>query len=65
MKVIDNKFEIGQTVYLKTDTEQLPRIVYKFIVYQNSILYALTQGVTETEHYDFEMAEEKNELIKL
>ena len=58
-------FEIGQTVYLKTDIDQLPRLVYKFIVYRDSILYAVTQGITETEHYDFEMSETKNELIKL
>ena len=63
--MIDNKFSIGQTVYLKTDIEQLPRIVYKFIVYRDSILYAVTQGVNESEHYDFEISKNKNELIKL
>jgi len=61
--IVDNKFEIGETVYLKTDKEQLPRLVYRFLVYKSDILYGLTQGTGTSEHYDFEISTEKNILI--
>lgn len=60
MMVLDNKYEIGQTVYLITDSEQLPRIVFCFIVYRNELLYRLATGTTTSEHYDFEISETKN-----
>lgn len=63
MIVIDNKFEIGQTVYLKTDKEQLPRIVTAIYVTSGSTLYYLCQGVNETKHYEIEINEAKNVLL--
>jgi hypothetical protein len=60
MMVIDNKFEIGQQVYLITDTEQLMRIVYRIIVYKKEYLYCLTYGTITSEHYDFEISPEKS-----
>jgi hypothetical protein len=62
--VIDNKWDIGDTVYLKTDKEQLPRIIFRFIVYRNEILYELATGTINSSHYDFEISSDKNILIE-
>lgn len=62
--VIDNKFEIGQTVYLKTDPDQLQRIVFGFDITQGSIIYQLCVGISTSKHFDFEITEQQNVLIK-
>lgn len=61
--IIDNKFEIGDVVYLKTDTEQKPRIVYCIKVFKGEYLYDLTSGTQTSSHYDFEISTEVNVLI--
>jgi hypothetical protein len=62
MMVLDNKFEIEQTVYLKTDIEQKERIVTGFYVRNTSITYGLSCGTEETFHYDFEITVNVNIL---
>lgn len=62
MMIIDNKFNIGDIVYLTTDIEQLPRVVISFTVSANGIIYNLTQGINESTHYNFEMSKEKDLL---
>lgn len=58
--VIDNKFDIGQIVYLKTDEDQLPRIITGLTIRGNNVLvYCLSSGTSESWHYDFEISEEK------
>jgi hypothetical protein len=58
---IDNVFEIGQTVYLKTDEDQKPRMVVSFEVFAvGEILYKLMSGTYQSHHYDFEISETKN-----
>lgn len=60
------KFELGQCVYLKTDTEQLPRIVTGIVIRnKNYFLYYLTQSTIETTHFDYEISIEVNEIVKL
>lgn len=61
--MIDNKYDVGDIVYLKTDQEQLPRMVYCFIVYRNEIIYRLAAGTTTSEHYEFEISYTKNILV--
>lgn len=61
--IIDNKFEIGDTVYLKTDRDQRPCIISAFKVCKSDILYFLCCATAETQHYDFEISCEKNILI--
>lgn len=66
MMFIENKFNHGQIVYLKTDLEQKPRIVSRFTVMPSGqISYALGCGVEESWHYDFEISEEKEVLTTL
>lgn len=58
--IIDNKYEIRQTVYLKTDEEQLPRIITAIQVNPDGLKYAVINGIDETWHYEFELSLEKN-----
>ena len=62
---INNLFTIGETVYLVTDIEQLPRLVYCIEVYRSEILYRVVCGSHSDAHYDFELSREKNQLLKL
>jgi hypothetical protein len=58
--IIDNKFELGEILYLKTDAEQHCRICTAIIVSpDNSYLYELTCGIQASKHYDFEITPEK------
>lgn len=65
MMVIENKFEFGQIVYLKTDINQSPRIVTSFKVTPDGIVYCLQSGTVETWHYSLEISEEKDILVKV
>jgi hypothetical protein len=62
-KLIDNKFDHGETVYLKTDRDQSPRIVFCFRVYQNEILYELAAGTVTSCHYEYELTKEPNPIL--
>lgn len=62
--MIDNKFDFGETVYLKTDREQLPRIVFCMKVYKNEIIYELACGASVSAHYEFEISKEVNVLLQ-
>ena len=61
--LIDNKFEFGDIVYLKTDKEQVERIVVEFLVSQDSVMYRLSAGVHSDIYYDVEISKEKNILV--
>ena len=61
--VIDNKFEIGDEVYLKTDIEQFCRIVIGLNISKVDIGYTLSCGIMESTHYDFEISIEKDVLM--
>ena len=63
MMVVDNKFEITQIVYLKTDTEQKPRIVTGIRVQKDDVCYELGCGTDVSVNYDFEISETKDILI--
>lgn len=57
---IKNEFNIGEIVFLITDENQLERIVTGLIIRKDSIIYYLSCGTTETSHYSFEIATNKN-----
>lgn len=63
MMILDNKFELGQTVYLITDKDQLPRIVTSMQIRPNCISYELSCGSAASWHYDFEISIETNVLL--
>lgn len=56
---INNKFAIGDRVFLVTDQDQLPRIVSGITIRNGVLIYLLSQNVQETGHYEFEISDEK------
>ena len=63
--LIQNKYEIGAIVFLKTDSEQLERIVTSIQVNPGELIYRLNCGAIETWHYEFELCREKDLLKSL
>lgn len=63
--LIDNKYSIGQVVFLKTDPDQLPRIVTQIKITSKDILYQLSICASVSDHYDYEISENKNVLVDL
>ena len=57
------KYQIGETVYLKTDCEQLERIVIGISIYPIGVMYQLSCGIDQTWHYDIEMSPDRD-IIK-
>lgn len=64
MMVVDNKFEIGQIVYLKTDAEQQDRMVVVIEIYKFGLMYRLNCGSVDSIHFEFEITNEKNFVKK-
>lgn len=58
---INNKFNIGDIVYLRTDTDNLKRIVLSMqILPGGAISYHLACGEKDGWHHEFEMSDERN-----
>ena len=69
MKKFANQYDIiypiGKIVYLKTDPDQLPRIVTAHTLRAcGSVVYTLGCGVEETPHYEIEISEDKNPAVE-
>jgi hypothetical protein len=62
MMVIDNKFSIGDEVYLRTDREQEARLLTGLIVDASGILYVLACGLSESSHQYIEITSERDIL---
>lgn len=63
--VIDNKFDIAQTVYLCTDNEQNKRIITSINVRPFGVLvYQVSYGTNVSDHYEFELTSKENVLTK-
>lgn len=61
----DIKYQIGQVVYLKTDTEQLERIVTGICLRPNGcVIYYVTLCANEYSHYDFELSDTEDIVKK-
>lgn len=63
MMVIKNEFNLKQTVYLRTDKDQLPRLVIGIKVCPDDMLYELMQGTTSSLHYPFEISDTADVLL--
>lgn len=62
-KWLDIEFEIGDIVYLKTDPEQLPRMVTGMSIRKSGVIsYELSQSTMTGYHYDFEISNQINSL---
>lgn len=64
MMVINNAFEFGQIVYLTTDPDQRRRVVVELKVSPNGVLYRLSCGTTDSDHYECEISTEIDVLAK-
>lgn len=63
MVLIQNAFDIAQSVFLKTDKAQDERIVTGILVRPNQVLmYELSCGGMSSFHYEFELMAEKDVL---
>lgn len=63
---LNNKFNLGRIVYLRTDTEQLKRMITAIRVMPNNLLeYQLTQGTIVTYHYEIEISGEEDVLMRI
>lgn len=60
--IIENKYNIGDSVYLKTDTDQNERIVSGLLIRKTHLIYYLVCGTNESAHYDFEITVDKDVL---
>lgn len=61
--IIDNKFNLEEVVFLITDTDQYARIITGLQVSKNGLLYRLACCTSESWHYEYEIATDKNFLI--
>jgi hypothetical protein len=62
--VIDNAYELGQIVYLVTDSDQKRRVVTQIRVANNCLTYQLSCGTYDSCHYECEISTEVNVLAK-
>jgi len=60
MMLIENKYNLKEKVFLITDSDQLERFVTAIQVSPDNLSYRLTQSITETWHYDFEISRERD-----
>lgn len=60
--IVQVEYEQGEIVYLRTDQEQLARLVIGFRLQNNSstLLYEVMCGTVQSCHYELELTREKN-----
>lgn len=64
MMVLDNKYNIGDTVFLLTDPEQYPRMVTAIIIrYKGYIEYEVSFSSTSNNFTEIELCDEKALVI--
>jgi hypothetical protein len=57
-------FDWGDTVYIKTDVDQRPRQISEINVKPpNCVVYSLSCGAQNSDHYEFEISKEKDFII--
>jgi hypothetical protein len=59
-KEINFALDIGQSVYIKTDPDQKECIVTGLVIRQSGIHYLVMFDTRESEHYNFELSEERD-----
>jgi len=62
---VETEYNIEEVVFLKTDKEQLPRIVVGVIIRKGTVLLELVHSVDYTTHYDYEVSKNQNILFKI
>jgi hypothetical protein len=62
---INNTFEIGEIVYVKTDVKQEPGVIVSMYVTLNEIMYYVSRDEFVNKYYDFELSREKDNTLKM
>jgi hypothetical protein len=62
MMIVTLKHGLGDIVYLKTDKEQLKRMVVQISIRQDGCMYELGCNGYSSFHYDFEFSADKDVL---
>lgn len=61
---INNEFNFGDIVYLRTDMNQSPRMVVAFEVYaEGEMLYKVSSGTLTSYHYAMELSKDRDMTI--
>ena len=55
----DSAYQIGETVYLMTDPEQLKRIVTGYSLRPGGLMYEVSHADYTSMHYEFELSPDK------
>lgn len=63
--IINNKFNIGDRVYLITDKEQTAFMVVEIYISSAAISYKLVSGIYDYTAYEMEISAERDALIAL
>ena len=61
---IDIEHNFGDTVYLKTDIDQRPRIVTAIIVRPGCVLYEVNCAIEYSSHHNFEISVDPDIVLK-
>lgn len=62
---LQTKYDIGELVFLRTDSDQLERMVTCIKICATGCIYTLAHGTTETYHYEMELCRERNQFKAL
>lgn len=57
---IQTKYNIGDTVYLKTDSDQYKRIITGIWITPTGYSYQISKGIETSQHYEMELSAEKD-----
>lgn len=61
--MLETKYNMGQEVYLKTDSDQKKRMVTGMLIRGNNVQYDLACGSSSSWHFEFEVAPEKDMVV--
>ena len=62
---IDNKFNIGDHVYIITDPDQMMGIITAIILSSKDIIYQVSRDSVTERFFDFELSYDKDQLMTL
>lgn len=59
----ESPYEWGDIVYLKTDPDQLPRMIMRLSLTPNGRMWILGCGANDSQHYEIEFSKERNVFV--
>lgn len=63
---LKTKYDLKQMVYLAHDPEQLPRMITGILfITPKLVKYLVVCGIEESEHYEYEISSDKDEVKAL